>query len=393
MASPQVPGEVFMNIYEFEHCAIRRRSDVNYFKIPTNIFKFNDEGMNVFNSIIDYFETQYEEMFTINRTKAGGISVKKGNLQMPAWDIRETKTRIELTIVTMDYCAKFQLSCNANNVDALNGRKIGGRQAFLTFKKICERFGVDLAKHVVDNGKEIKETLDNPTYKPMAGVCIEAKKGKTYFNVHHLDLNSSYMSGIAMDYPDLAPIIQHIYNNRKRPGKDLIYKAILTHTYGYFQSQYCTLGGHGYALANLSKSALEFNNGYIKDLCHELEESGRTVLFINTDGIWYQGDLFEDPNCGFGNGLGHWKTDYKDCKFRVRGSGSYEIYGTDCKTGVIGYKPFQKGYTQLDRVKPRDQWVWGDIYNVGSCLAYKFDRKTNRVVQVEESSYEKILSL
>lgn len=382
-----------MNIMEFTHVSIHRRNEINYFRIPTNIFSFNTEGMNIFNNVIEYFENQYGTMNKIVWTKSHGISVTKQNLRLPAWDIIETKTRIELVIITMDFCARFQMTCHAKQVDDLEGKRIGGRQAFLTFRKICERFGVNLADYVVDNGKEIKEELNNPTYKPMAGVLVDAKAGKTYFNVHHLDLNSSYMSGIAVKYEGLCEVIKHIYNNRKQPGKDLIYKAILTHTYGYFQSQYCTLGGHGYALANLSKAALEYNNAYINELVEALKASGRRVLFINTDGIWYQGEIYEDEEMGFGEGLCKWKTDYRDCQFRVQGSGSYEIIGTDVKTGKTGYKPFQKGYTKLDRVKPRSEWTWGDIYKTGGCVGYRYDRNTRRIIEVEESVYEKVLSL
>lgn len=362
-----------MNLLDFRFSEPKTRSEINYLRTPSNIFKFNDEGMNTLNNVIEYLENNFERN-EIVWTRSGGISIKRKNLRLPAWDIRENKTRIEVILISIGYCARWQLSVNAAQVEHI-GKNFGGRQAYLAFRQICKKFNIDLNKYAIENGEEVKKTIE----KPMVGYRINCKLDKTYYNVHHLDLNSSYMSGIAIKNPGLARVIQYIYDKRKSGNE--IYKAILNNTYGFFQSPYCAVNKHKYAFAHLSKDAIAFNNEYIRLLIEHLQETGRNVLMVNTDGIWYQGEIFEDRECGFGSNLGQWKTDYRDCKFKMRSSGSYQIDGTEVKTGRIGYKAFQKGYTKLDRVKPRAEWEWDDIYECGDEISYHFNRKTNRVVR------------
>lgn len=361
-----------MNIWEFKHCSVSRRSEINFLRIPTNIFKFDPDGVDTFNSILEYFENEYGNLNIITRTKKGGICTKRGILRMPAYDIISVNARIELTIVTYDFCARFQLSANANQIDVLDGKQLGGRQSYQRFKAICKKHGVDLDEFAVDNGKLYKERMGQPGWKPVCQAINRRYYDRTWCDVHHIDLNSSYMSGIAHFNPKLKPIIEEIYNNRKDPEKNLEYKAILTHSYGYFQSPYCIINGHGYALAKLSEQALYFNNWWICELQKRLEESGRKVLMINTDGIWYAGEIYHDFNEG--SGLGQWKTDHRNCTFRMHSAGAYEFI-EDGK-----YTPVVKGCTGLDRLKPRSDWEWGDIYKLGGSIQYKFDKKINRVI-------------
>lgn len=58
-----------------------------------------------------------------------------------------------------------------------------------------------------------------------------------------------------------------------------------------------------------------------------------------------------------GTALGQWKNDYVNCKFRAKSKGSYEFIENNI------YYPRVKGQSSFDYIKPRDQWVWGDIYN------------------------------
>ena len=130
---------------------------------------------------------------------------------------------------------------------------------------------------------------------------------------------------------------------------------------GFFQSKYCDLNGYRYCLANLSRDAINDNNARIRQVERELIESGRTPLLYNTDGIWYQGEPLESGR-DHGKGIGMWENDHKDCVIRIKSRGCYEYME------MGKYHPVVRGTTLLDRVKCRDQWSWGDIYETGGAL-------------------------
>ena len=62
---------------KFKYSKIVR--DLNYLKIPCNIIPINDEGMVLFNSIIEEIE-KVDYYKQIVRTQSGGISIKKESL-------------------------------------------------------------------------------------------------------------------------------------------------------------------------------------------------------------------------------------------------------------------------------------------------------------------------
>ena len=118
------------------------------------------------------------------------------------------------------------------------------------------------------------------------------------------------------------------------------------------QSKWC-----GYKYAHLSRDAITDNNNRIIKLSDELSSQGRVILSYNTDGIWYQGEIYHGN--GEGHDLGQWENDHINCQFRMKSDGSYEFI----ENGK--YYPVVRGYTRLDRIKPRTEWVWGDIYQAG----------------------------
>ena len=167
------------------------------------------------------------------------------------------------------------------------------------------------------------------------------------------------MAGIASAFPALHDPIEYIYNRRKEPGKSSIYKAILTHSFGYMQSEYSPVY---YQLSHLSKSAMVWCRNQIIDLTKRLNQSGRKVLMRNTDGIWYQGDIYHSD--GEGKQLGQWENDHINCKYRAKSKGIYEYIADGVYTVVA------RGRYELDKVKPRDKWQWGDIYFTGKCTSF-----------------------
>lgn len=361
-----------MNIREYKSFAFTSRSKINYLRIPTNIFGFNDEGVTTFNEIVKYWESQYDEWNTIERTPSGGICTKKGHLRMPAWDFIVENSYVELTILTTELCARYQVSINSKAVEEI-GKKIGGGTAFRVFVSVCEKHNIDIKKYAIEDGEEVKKTIEKPMIE-----CVRKKLlYREMEHVHHIDLNSSYMSGIAKAFPELEPAIREIYEKRKEPAHNKEYKAVLNCSYGYFQSKYCRIGGHGYALSHLSRAAREFNDAYIKDLIERLKASDRVVLMINTDGIWYQGEVFHDVDEG--TDLGQWKNDHINCKFRMKSDGAYEFI----ENGQ--YYPVVRGSTRLDQILDRSEWKWGDIFKYDASISkvFMFNKETRQFIKTE----------
>jgi hypothetical protein len=102
--------------------------------------------------------------------------------------------------------------------------------------------------------------------------------------------------------------------------------------------------------AHLSKDAISDNNKRVLNLVERLEKAGRTVLLLNTDGIWYDGPVYHGE--GEGSGLGEWSNDHIHCQFRMAGAGAYEYI----EDGV--YHPVIRGIPNTTKTK----WEWGDIY-------------------------------
>ena len=99
----------------------------------------------------------------------------------------------------------------------------------------------------------------------------------------------------------LKPLYENMYNQRHE--KDEYYKHVLTNHIGCWQSEYCPdVSNAGklapYQFANLSKIAVNETRHLIEKYIVELRKAGRKVLLTNTDGIWYQGELFHDENEG-----------------------------------------------------------------------------------------------
>lgn len=344
-----------MNIFEYKHISFDLSRP--YTEIPVNSIKLNNEGVDEFNKIYQYVKTEYKGYKYLVRTKAGYIS---RNNSTPAWELRHTKSLTELTLLTDDGMWRWIIRCTPKADKVMSGTK-----AFNTLNYFCQKIcGIDLFDYSIKNGEEVKASIP----KPLTGAEEESTYHKTFENVHHLDLNSSYLSGIAKSYPEIKPAIEHIFNERHNKPE---YKSVLTNSQGYMQSQ-CIK----YSLAHLSKTGIVFNNNYIDDLAKKLRESGRKILTYNTDGIWYQGEIYHDKNEG--TELGQWKNDHVNCKFRAKSKGSYEFIENN------KYTPVVKGQCRLDLIKPRDEWKWGDIYleAAGQIFEYVWTDKDG-FVQIE----------
>lgn len=341
--------------------------DLNFMNIPINMIDMTDEGMEEFNSVIS--EVEKMNLNPIIRTKSGGISIDRRNWhQFPCWDIRTTKSMVEVTVITLR-CYRFQFRKSLIPKEADDGKQLSGRTSFLKFRSMCASHGIRLEDYKIskEEGLAIKQSIPSPHIDITP--CIEDVTWEK--KVHHIDLHSAHMSGIALTFPSLRPVIEEAYNRRKENDA---YKSILTHTWGYLQCEYVQCG-----YSHISKAGIEWTNRTIEELTERLNNSERLVLAHNTDGIWYYGDIYHGE--GEGDGIGQWSNDYHDCTFRAKSKGAYEFIGYKKNETEPKYHAVVRGLTEYDKVKPRKEWTWGDIYKTGKVIGYKFDRVLNRVVK------------
>ena len=322
---------------------------MNYLNFPRIARKFTDENVAIFNAQVNYFKSI--NLPKIERTPSGYI--KRCSFGY-AWDTQKIgNSAIELTVTT--WYATYRLVLT-NNVDEYgDATKMTGRKAYVTMRREFQKDGIDLEDYAVPNGKEIKK---HEIEKPMIMATNHLQFGKTYENVYHLDFHSSYPGGLANHYPEMRKTIERIYAKRKSSDKDGELKLALDASIGFFQSQYCKINKHGYALANLARDAVNDNNERIRRVTSELVASGRIPLLYNTDGIWYIGEPLEN-GADYGPGVGRWENDHTALKFRAKSRGAYEYIDAD------GYHPVVRGKTKLEETKSRDTWEWGDIFQIG----------------------------
>lgn len=333
----------------------------NYKKIPTNIVTMTDDGAAQFNRILEEADKLPDKGYSkIERTPSGGISISRGHFYPPCYDIRTLKSCIELTVIDLDGCCRVQFRTGLNKCDSTGA--ISGYQSWKLFVGILKSHDIDIHKYAIDNGEEVKATIP----KAMIGIAEGALRDLAYPGVHHIDINSAHMAGVAEAAPELLPVIEEMYINRKT---HLEFKAILTHAWGYMQSQMV-----GYSYAHLSKAGLEFTNRKVQELARRVIADGGIPLLYNTDGFWYCGNIYHGE--GEGKGLGQWRNDYVNCKIRIKSNGCYEFIDNTGK-----YHPVMRGYTRLDAIKDRENWVWGDIYDdTAEPIQYAYSAELNRIV-------------
>lgn len=311
----------------------------------------DDEGASLFNKIYQWVKEQ--ELDTIVRTPSGGISIERRNFKPPMFDVRKTSSCIELTLVIKEGSWRIQFrTIPKENKD---GSIMYGNQAFKIFRETCLDFGIDLADYEISNGEEVKTQIE----KTMICLDKHTYAHKTFEGVHHIDFHNSFPAGLVNTHPEFKDCIEYMYDHRKEDNNK--YKFVLNASIGYMQSTKCCNA----RWAHLSRDAINDNNKRIRELSKVLVDSGRMVIAYNTDGIWYKGDVYHGE--GEGSKLGQWENDHLNCKFRAKSSGAYEFI----EDGV--YTPVVRGFTRLDKVKPRNLWNWGEIYrDVAEPLIYNW---------------------
>lgn len=314
----------------------------NYYLIPCTPITPNEEGAIRMNKYLDaVWNTQYNR---IVRVDSGGFARRQ---RFPCYDVRLIKSCLELTVLDIDGMARIQFRtgfASANKDD-----NISGKQSFQVFIGLCNKLDVKLYDYAIPRAEGLKEKdqIEKPTIRMERSSYCDA----VWYPAHHLDLNSSHVVGICRVAPGLQPVIEKMYYER---NKKPIYKHVLTHVWGYMQSAGCA-----YQFAHLSRAGMAWTNARVAEMADRLRNTGHTIIAYNTDGIWYTGDVYHDQEEG--NKFGGWKNNVVHVKLRYKSPGCYEYQ--DILTGA--YTPVVRGATRLDRIKPREQWIWGDIYKLG----------------------------
>lgn len=321
----------------------------NKMLIPVNNFGFDSDGITQFNEIYQYCLQNAENglMSEFVITKSGGISIKRENIRGFRWAIIIKTTFIEIVIKNFDArYYRFIIGHQKNQKDGPSGR-----QAFWKYKEMLQKHNVNLDDLAIDNGEEVKKTIPSPK------IDLLVVENRTYYNAHHIDLNSAYNAGMMKSFPVLEPAIREMYNLRK-VNQD--YKEVLNMTQGFMQSSLC-----GYKFSHISKAGYVYTINKLNELSDKIIEQGGRILAYNTDGIWYQSDTLYHDN-EEGTDIGQWKHDHINCKIRFKSKGCYEYVDNNGE-----YVPVVRGESSYEKIKPREQWEWGDIYQ-GEILNYKF---------------------
>ena len=336
-----------------------------------NVIPNYDVSLDEINREYNYW-LSYKPNLVYNKNLTYSGQLSKANFNYGVWYILNNQF-FKLFVSCVDAedipCA-YQLRFRINDTDF--GREISGRDSFQRFRAELKRDGVDIENFAISNGKELKSAIDfgNPVIQ-----FNESIKDKVIDNVHHVDMASAYMYFAGIYHPEWEKTIRRIYDLRK---SDSIYKHILTHACGFFQSQYCILNGHGYALADVASFAIRNTAIAVKKMAKELTNYGFKILAFNTDGVWFHGDLKLLPQEIFEKftqkkEIGKFSIDHKNCTIRFKSVGAYE-YMENGK-----YTPVVRGLTRYDRAGlARDNWKWGYIYTPEGeqVEVYKFERNT-----------------
>lgn len=350
----------------FDGNKILKQDNIDQKKTKKVHLEFNEEDIAIFNEA--YQLCLNSDMNTIVRNPSGGIKQGKcflGNNY--AYDVIQTNSCIKLTIIkgakAICYIVGHSMSTDKEEYPS---------NVWYKFVEELQKDGIDLDTYRLspEEGKEIKKQIQSPPQ-----FFYDQYMHETLYNVHHLDYNSSFPAGLCNTHPEFSLTLNRLYERRK---EDESYKRMLAVCVSGCMQSPKRPWYSGWS--HLCKDARHDNNKRINELAQKLIDSGRVIIGYNTDGIWYQGDIYHDENEG--TALGQWKNDHVNCKFRAKSNGAYEFI----EKGE--YHPVLRGCTKLDAIKPRDQWKWGDIY-AHEATNYEFDRKRGLVCITQKNGGNK----
>lgn len=341
------------------------KEDTNFLLLPKVQYEAKDENALLFSQCWQFI-ANYPHIRQIVRTASGGVSISGARKYWNCYDFRMLSYMAELTIIL--YAADGRHGVRLQFGRERESTTYSGRKALAGFKQECEALGIDLSKYAVENGKEVKASIPKPRIW-----LNESLKDRTIEHAYHIDYHSSHDAGMANAYPELRPIFEKWYQQRK---KSKTAKAKLVMCWGALQAK--MLCGAKYAL--IAKAGIEDTNRRVDNMVKKLEAIGYTIIALNTDGIFYYsptGELGEYHGEGEGKALGQWSNDIEDVTIRFKSKGAYEYI---TRTGE--YKAVLRGRTLLDAEKDRSLWQWGDIYDDrAEYITYRPDYDTHTLIK------------
>ena len=359
-----------LDFKKYKSSSLKDLARLNYLMIPVNRVTVDE-----YNEILQWCIDNPKLTRGIERTRSGGISLQHDYLNKFDATPRMTRSKhcvgAEILIIQCDvqknkinhFCGRFQIGTFRGSEES--EKHICGRQAYFELKKILEKNGLHIEDKMLsrEEGIEYKKKIQ----QPMIDIALGAFPDVVYENVYHIDINSSYGSGMAEIVPEWANIIEDLYINRhiKKINKDILNMSI-----GFFQSAYVE-----YRLSYISEYCIRRNNEKLCEKAIDFLKKGCKILLYNTDGFWFQKP--KDLEIESSSKLGEFKIDHRDCKFRMKSKGIYEFIENG------HYFPVVRGQCEMDKLKNRTEWQWGDIYSNGArVIVFEFDKKTGFIKQL-----------
>lgn len=331
-------------------------------EVPTNKLGTFAEGMEAYNEVVKMVVDWAEENNipqTIMTAKGYPSRDTRGNVNNVwhncySWHRTYSRALDYLCIFSHGLCMRLCIGKDKEDT-------MGGDVALRTIKAELSKDNHDIEDYAseYEEACEIKESMPSP--RKELSEYGRVMKGIYLSNVHHIDLNSAYPSGIIEKYPELTDTYTRLYEHRK---DNPLYKSVLNYSIGMMHSEWIH-----YRYAKLAYAALSYTRAELERITKEMEKHPDKYLIIcyNTDGIWYQGELYHDEKEG--TGLGCWKHDHINCEASFKSAVSYE-YSEDGNE----WHTVQSGWTSLDAIKKREDWNKGDIYKA---IPYHLKRTTD----------------
>lgn len=340
---------------------------LNYYMLPKTYMnkakdRLTQDNIKEVNRLIQLIHNC--EAFTkLRRTRSGGISIERSYLHSHPfqYDIISSTSKYILTVVSNEGSIKIQIGYVKEKEH--KGNNIGGNASNRIISAV-ESTGIDFTKYQnsYEEGKKAASEIHKPEVK-----TVQAIKDVTYEgNIHHLDFHKFYPSGIVILHPELREAFQML--------KDKGDKEALDAGTRYLASPYAK-----FQYAKLIKDGINFMYERFFQVYEDLKKDHKVFAF-NTDGIWYQGEVYHNPNLYEGNEFGEWSNDYinvQKIRFASDGCGKYEFITED---GT--YIPKVKGLSTYDREVDRSEWEWGDIYKT-SIIRLQFNSTTEQFTLIE----------
>lgn len=347
--------------------------EINYLKLSSNYVSFD-----VFNAFCEDLVNRMKDYpySPFTATRSGGISKKSTSDGPYMYLLRSNRTSLVEIIVLDERGTTRVMYRNAlKENQVVNENKsemkvLSGKKALGILIDELKKDNIDLYDYQIskEEGQAI-HTKDKTMNPRLIKIIDNNDVDKELENCHHLDLNSAYSAGLVENYPEFKTTITRLYEKRKDIPE---YKQVLNLSIGVMESKIT-----GFKWNHLAYKSHEWTNNQIYRMISLIEKRGGRPILLNTDGIWYQSDL--PININESGELGGWKHDHKQCKLRIKSSGSYEFIENSV------YTPVQRGHTLLDKSKPRELWQWGDIYQEEARLV-----ETIKVYQLGEDLDNKL---